>query len=176
MNKLTFKEWSTLSDLQTIVSLKEDEEFSMARGELKTAKSAIERLMRHLKGEGNLEAWVQSKITKASEYLDTVADHMDSGEDETKDFKEEFKSYKSVEEISKKHKVSPSKIEKQLEMGMEVEKEHTTDSQLAKEIALQHLDELPDYYSKLKKVEKVQEMISDRKSTRLNSSHLISIG
>jgi hypothetical protein len=88
MNKLTFKEWSTLSDLQTIVSLKEDEEFSMARGELKTAKSAIERLMRHLKGEGNLEAWVQSKITKASEYLDTVADHMDSGEDETKDVSE----------------------------------------------------------------------------------------
>ena len=88
MNKLTFKEWSTLSDLQTIVSLKEDEEFSMARGELKTAKSAIERLMRHLKGEGNLEAWIQSKITKASEYLDTVADHMDSGEDETKDVSE----------------------------------------------------------------------------------------
>jgi hypothetical protein len=88
MDKLTFKEWSTLSDLQTIVSLKEDEEFSMARGELKTAKSAIERLMRHLKGEGNLEAWVQSKITKASEYLDTVADHMDSGEDETEDVSE----------------------------------------------------------------------------------------
>lgn len=88
MDKLTFKEWSTLSDLQTIVNLKEDEEFSMARGELKTAKSAIERLMRHLKGEGNLEAWIQSKITKASDYLDTVADHMDSGEDQTKDVSE----------------------------------------------------------------------------------------
>jgi len=160
MDKLTFKEWSTLSDIQTITTLKEDEEFSMARGELKTAKSAIERLMRHLKGEGNLEAWVQSKITKASEYLDTVADHMEGGEDETEDFKEEFKKHKSVEKIAKKHKVSPSIIEKQLEMGIKVEKEHTTSNQLAKEIALQHLDEVPDYYSKLRKVEKVQEMIS----------------
>jgi hypothetical protein len=88
MDKLTFKEWSTLSDLQIIIDLKEDEEFSMSRGELKTAKSAIDRLMRHLKGEGNLEAWVQSKITKASEYLDTVADHMDGGEDETENVKE----------------------------------------------------------------------------------------
>jgi hypothetical protein len=160
MEKLTFKEWSILADLETIAPLGEDFEFSMARGELKTAKSAIERLMRHLKGEGDLEAWVQSKITKASEYLDTVADHMDGGEDDTekkKEVKEAFKSYKSVEEIAKKHKVSEEDIEKQLEMGMKVEKEHTTDNQVAKEIALQHLDELPNYYSKLKKVEKVKE-------------------
>jgi len=88
MDKLTFKEWSILADLETIAPLGEDFEFSMARGELKTAKSAIDRLMRHLKGEGNLEAWVQSKITKASEYLDTVADHMDGGEDETEDVSE----------------------------------------------------------------------------------------
>jgi len=165
MDKLTFKEWSILSDLETIAPLGEDFEFSMARGELKTAKSAIERLMRHLKGEGDLEAWVQSKITKASEYLDTVADHMDGGEDDTekkKEVKESFKSYKSVEEIAKKHKVSPSVIEKQLEMGMKVEHEHTTDNQVAKEIALQHLDELPNYYSKLKKVEKVKEEWSDK--------------
>jgi hypothetical protein len=88
MSKLTFKEWSILADIETIAFLGEDEEFSMARGELKTAKNAIDRLMRHLKGEGNLEAWVQSKITKASEYLDTVADHMEGGEDETEEFKE----------------------------------------------------------------------------------------
>ena len=88
MDKLTFKEWSILSDLEIIAPLEEDFEFSMARGELKTAKSAINRLMRHLKGEGDLEAWVQSKITKASEYLDTVADHMDGGEDDTEKKKE----------------------------------------------------------------------------------------
>lgn len=160
MEKLTFKEWSILSDLQTIAPLGEDFEFSMARGELKTAQAAITRLMTKLKGEGDLEAWVQSKITKAAEYLDTVANHLTHGEDDTvreKEVKEGFKGHKSVEEIAKKHKVSPSVIEKQLEMGMKVEKEHTTDNDQAMDIALQHLDEVPNYYSKLKKVEKVKE-------------------
>lgn len=160
MDKLTFKEWSILSDLQTVVDINEDQEFSMARGELKTAQAAITRLMSKLKGEGNLEAWVQSKITKASEYLDTVADHLSHGEDDTErksDVKEEFKGHKSIKEIAKKHKVSPSVIEKQLEMGMKVEKEHTTNTDQAMDIALQHLDEIPNYYSKLKKMEKVKE-------------------
>lgn len=55
-----------------------DYEFDMARNELATAGRAIARLMQHLKGEGQLEAWVQSKITKGSDYLDTVADYLDS--------------------------------------------------------------------------------------------------
>jgi hypothetical protein len=83
MSKLTFKEWSILADIETIEFLGEDQEFSMARGELKTAQAAITRLMTKLKGEGDLEAWVQSKITKAAEYLDTVADHLSHGEDDT---------------------------------------------------------------------------------------------
>lgn len=57
-----------------------DHEHSMARSELKTAQDAIKRLQKKLKGEGNIEAWVQSKITRASEYLDTAADYIDSGE------------------------------------------------------------------------------------------------
>jgi len=165
MEKLTFKEWSILSDLQTIAPLGEDFEFSMARGELKTAQAAITRLMTKLKGEGDLEAWVQSKITKAAEYLDTVADHLTHGEDDTErksDVKEGFKGHKSIEEIAKKHKVSPSVIEKQLEMGMKVEKEHTTDNDQAMDIALQHLDEIPNYYSKLRKMEKVKEDWSEK--------------
>ena len=174
MDKLTFKEWSILADLETIAPLGEDFEFSMARGELKTAKSAINRLMKHLNGEGDLEAWVQSKITKAAEYLDTVADHMDGGEDDTKRRKEEvkegFKGHKSVEEIAKKHKVSPSVIQKQLEMGMKVEHEHTTDNDEAMDIALQHLDEIPNYYSKLKKMEKVKESFSPHEEAMRRSS------
>ena len=41
-----------------------DFEYEMARNELETASRAIERLMKHLKGEGNLEAWVQSKLLR----------------------------------------------------------------------------------------------------------------
>ena len=64
------------------VSVK-DEEYSMARGELQTIVSAVKRLQDKLsKGEGDLEAWVQSKITKAADYIDTAADYLDSGEHE----------------------------------------------------------------------------------------------
>jgi len=65
-----------------------DFEFEMARNELATAERAISRLMPHLKGEGQLEAWVQSKITKGSDYLDTVADYMDSLKEESKQIDE----------------------------------------------------------------------------------------
>lgn len=67
--------------------LNEDFEFEMARNELRTAIDAAKRLMTHLDGEGELEAWVQSKITKGADYLDTVADYMDSRD--TKKLKEE---------------------------------------------------------------------------------------
>jgi hypothetical protein len=180
MDKLTFKEWSILADLETIAPLGEDYEFSMARGELKTAQAAITRLMTKLKGEGDLEAWVQSKITKAAEYLDTVADQLSYGEDDTKRRKEEvkegFKGHKSVEEIAKKHKVSPSSIQKQLEMGMKVEHEHTTDNDEAMDIALQHLDEIPNYYSKLKKMEKVKEEWTELHDANGNTfAHVVDI-
>ena len=61
-------------------SMKEDHdyEYELARNQLATSSRSIERLMGMLKGEGNLEAWVQSKLTMAADYLDTVADYMES--------------------------------------------------------------------------------------------------
>jgi len=57
----------------------------------------------------------------------------------------------SIQSIAKKHGVSEEEIQKQLEMGLKVEKEHTSDIQAATEIALDHLNEKPDYYTRLKK-------------------------
>jgi len=57
-----------------------DHEYSMARSELSTIISAARRLKKKMKGEGNIEAWVQSKITKAADYIDTAADYIESGE------------------------------------------------------------------------------------------------
>jgi len=58
-----------------------DHEYSMARSELSTIIGAAKRLRKKMaKGEGNIEAWVQSKITKAADYIDTAADYVDSGE------------------------------------------------------------------------------------------------
>ena len=72
---------------QNYKKVNEDFEFEMARNELRTAIDAAKRLMAQLDGEGDLEAWVQSKITKGADYLDTVADYMDSRD--TKKLKEE---------------------------------------------------------------------------------------
>ncbi len=41
----------------------------------------------------------------------------------------------------------------ELKMGIEVEKEHTPDEDVAKRISLDHLSELSDYYTRLKKME-----------------------
>ncbi|MGA1433706.1 MAG: DUF6321 domain-containing protein, partial [Candidatus Nanopelagicaceae bacterium] len=58
-----------------------DHEYSMARSELSTIIAAAKRLKKKMgKGEGNIEAWVQSKITKAADYIDTAADYVESGE------------------------------------------------------------------------------------------------
>jgi hypothetical protein len=61
---------------------KKDHEYSMARSELKTIKNAVSRLQKKMgkRGEGELKAWVQSKITKAADYIDTAADYVTNEE------------------------------------------------------------------------------------------------
>ncbi len=58
-------------------------------------------------------------------------------------FKEHFK----LKNLAKKHNVDIS----QLKSGLKVEKEHTTDFNVAAKIALDHLAEDPKYYTKLTK-------------------------
>lgn len=61
---------------------KKDHEYSMARSELKTIDNASKRLKKKMgkSGEGNLRSWVQSKITKAADYIDTAADYVTNEE------------------------------------------------------------------------------------------------
>ena len=61
---------------------KKDHEYHMARSQLKTIKNAANRLQKKMgkKGEGELKAWVQSKITKAADYIDTAADYVTNEE------------------------------------------------------------------------------------------------
>ncbi len=75
-----------------------DHEHSMARSELSTIVSAAKRLRKKLNGEGNIEAWVQSKITRAADYLDAAADYIDSGEHDvhgSMDEKSEIKTFEN---------------------------------------------------------------------------------
>ena len=59
---------------------KKDHEPEMIRNQLKTAGRASKRIEKHSRKKDNFKAWVQSKITKASDYLDTAADYLDSKE------------------------------------------------------------------------------------------------
>jgi hypothetical protein len=92
------------------VSVK-DEEYSMARSELKTIHNAVKRLEKKVgKGEGDLEAWVQSKITKAADYIDTAADYVASGEmnvGEEKSFEIEKNKKPLTKPQQKLHSMTP---------------------------------------------------------------------
>ena len=63
----------------------------------------------------------------------------------------------SIEDIAKKHGVSVEDIERQLEKGTKVEKEHTDNDEKAKEIAMDHLTEIADYYDRLDEMEQQAE-------------------
>ncbi len=53
-----------------------DREGEMARQDLSTAAEAANELRSILSAEDNLPEWVQAKITKALDYLDTSRDYM----------------------------------------------------------------------------------------------------
>jgi len=58
-----------------------DKEGYMANTEMDTIDSAVKKLRKIIKkGDSQLPAWVQSKITKAADYIDTASDYMDSNE------------------------------------------------------------------------------------------------
>jgi hypothetical protein len=55
----------------------------------------------------------------------------------------------------------------ELEMGIKVEMEHTKDKKIAREIALDHLSETSDYYTKLKAIHKENPVTSKRTNEKL---------
>ena len=54
----------------------------------------------------------------------------------------------------------------QLRMGVIVEMEHTTNKDISKKIALDHLSEIPDYYTRLEKMESDAGVDVDEKRER----------
>ena len=94
--------------------------------------------------------------------------------------KEQLKPVPSIDKIADKFNKSENQIEKAIKTGSKIEKEHTKNKNIAMKIATAHVNERPDYYTRLKKVEeskkiKIPHETSkhlDRKSTRLNSSHV----
>jgi hypothetical protein len=60
----------------------------------------------------------------------------------------------SKKDIADKFDITVDDVTKELEMGSDIEMEHVETKEVAKEIAMDHLVEIPDYYTRLKKMEK----------------------
>lgn len=56
----------------------------------------------------------------------------------------------TTKDLAKKHDVSVKDIEKEIKVGVEIEMEHTDSKKIAKEIAMDHIAEFPDYYTNKK--------------------------
>ncbi len=68
----------------------------------------------------------------------------------------------TLSDIAKKHNVSIEELTNEFKKGYKVEREHTTDIEIAKEIAMDHLVEDPKYYTKLKKIEETIQKVGNK--------------
>ena len=80
--------------------IKEDYEVSMAIGQLRTINEYATKLISILEAKGsdyNIEAWVQSKITTAEDYMNSVGHYMENNPEITNEAKEEEPEVKKAE-------------------------------------------------------------------------------
>ncbi len=84
------------------------EESSMARSELNAITKDAKSIMAKVKGNKELEAWTQSKITKAADYLNSVADYMDEAIDPTEIHNGPAPTGQRVNQAGKGDKESPN--------------------------------------------------------------------
>ena len=75
-----------LLNIRGIVGAKDhgedDQEGDMAKTQLKTMMDAAQELYDMMGDDDNLPEWVHSKITKATDYIDTVRDYLKSNKDD----------------------------------------------------------------------------------------------
>ena len=81
--------------------LREDYEYEMATNQLLTAERCIDALLPFLEGEGDLPAWVQSKISIATDHIVTVCDHLIS---ERKTKKEDYEYKMASNQLRTAHR------------------------------------------------------------------------
>src|SRR6056300_1125630 len=96
-----------------------DHEISMARGELEAIADKATQLAGALQGksdDGNpLEAWVQSKITKAKDYINSVSDHMMYKPEEVEEATYGWTLVSKAKDLAKKFKDNITKAVAEIE-------------------------------------------------------------
>jgi hypothetical protein len=118
-------------------------------------KQYLDDMMR-LKDQGHVDVDIQvaRPTSPGSRGLRRIKDFMKDpvhmmGENKLLD-----KPTPTIQDIAKKFNKSTKYILDQLRSGIRVEREHTDQFEVAMEIALDHLNERPDYYEMLKSAEK----------------------
>ena len=104
---------------------KEDNEVSMAVGQLKTMQDNLNQLMTILQSKGSdyeLEAWVQSKITSANDKMTSATDYMKNSPSVSEDF-DDINRQRGSEKVGAKGEVERLKDQVQrLKLELENEK------------------------------------------------------
>ena len=104
---------------------KEDNEVSMAVGQLKTMQDNLNQLMTILQSKGSdyeLEAWVQSKITSANDKMTSATDYMKNSPSVSEDF-DDINQKRGSEKVDSKGEVEKLKDQIQrLKLELENEK------------------------------------------------------
>ena len=113
---------------------KEDNEVSMAVGQLKTMQDNLNQLMSILQSKGSdyeLEAWVQSKITSANDKMTSAADYMKNSPSVSEAFGDEDEKSKddSGDNVEKlKDQIQRLKLELENEKNKVVKPEPNPDT------------------------------------------------
>ena len=81
----------------------------------------------------------------------------------------------SLSEVAAKHNLTADDLKSELVLGIETEKEHTDNPEIARAIALDHLFEDPKYYTKLKKMEGMDSHLSEISAKYANGGSITPI-
>ncbi|MFA5154049.1 MAG: DUF5661 family protein, partial [Clostridia bacterium] len=117
-------------------------------------------LVEDYKNKGNEEASIDIHVEAEPSVIEEILDTIMEGGDE--ELKGGLGDNKKDEEFD----------DEQLEKGKDVEKEHTDDEDMAKEIAKDHLTEKDDYYDKLEDMEKKESNLK-KKSDSLKKFYIV---
>ena len=79
----------------------------------------------------------------------------------------------TIEDIAEKHNTDVEKIKKEVEVGTQIEMEHTKDKKIAKEIAMDHIVEISDYYTDPEYgIMAIEDMKGNKKSIRISKDEM----
>ena len=166
--------------------VKEDHEISMARGELEAISDKALELSSSLKSKldsgkldtmNPLEAWVQSKITKSKDYINSVYDYMMYKPEEVQEMKKDDAYAIGMSVAKKKMKDEPPLDKKTIKKGHEIAKKilkgEVAEGKVAdafrRSLQLDYAKKLSDYAAKRGGIDKKSFMNLSKQMTKAKS-------